>query len=260
MIVQPLVRSMLYPAPPIPVPSPPPAPLGEVHLPLPGGGYAVAWAGGADAPPGAPGVLFFHGNGENLETMRLAGTFEAIRELGVAWLAVDYPGYGRSTGQPSEESLSAAADAALAWAAVHWPSRPVAAVGWSMGAATAIGLAGRSADRLTALAALSPWTSLPDVARHHFPMPLLALIMSERYDSLAVAPSLDLPSLVIHGTRDAIIPVEQGRRLAEALPRARFLEIATAGHNDLLAHGAAWDALGELLASLQPPRQTGQSS
>ena len=260
MIVQPLVRSMLYPAPPIAVPSPPPTPLHEVHLPLPDGGHAVAWAGGADASAGAPGVLFFHGNGENLETMRLAGTFEAIGELGVAWLAVDYPGYGQSTGKPSEESLSAAADAALAWAEEHWPERPVAAVGWSLGAATAVGLAGRAGGRLDGLAALSPWTTLPDVARHHFPLPLLGTIMSERYETLAVAPSLRLPALVVHGARDTIIPVEQGRCVAEALPRAQYVEIATAGHNDLLAHGVVWDALGELLASLQPPRQTGQSS
>lgn len=260
MIVQPLVRSMLYPAPPLSVPSPPPAPIREVRLPLPGGGHAVAWTADDQAPPEAPAVLFFHGNGENLETMRLAGTFEAIGELGVAWLAADYPGYGGSPGSPSEEGLAATADAALAWAEEHWPGRPVVTVGWSLGAAAAIGLADRAGDRLAAVAALSPWTTLAEVARRHFPAPLVSLVLAEHYDSLAVAPSVEVPVLVVHGRRDAIIPVEHGRRLAAALPRARFLEIATAGHNDLLAHGVVWDALAELLAPLQPPRQCGQPS
>src|SRR5215216_4213046 len=92
-------RQMLYPAPPVPVPSPPPPPLEEVWLDLATGDRALAWF---FAPPGlrpeAPVVVFFHGNGENLETLRWAGVFEELGELGMAVLAADYPGYGRCTG------------------------------------------------------------------------------------------------------------------------------------------------------------------
>ena len=77
LMLDPLVRQMLYPAPPVPVPSPPPAPLTEVVLELPAGERAVAWA--ADhSDPAAPAVVFFHGNGENLETVRFSGLFEEL--------------------------------------------------------------------------------------------------------------------------------------------------------------------------------------
>ena len=116
-----LVRQMIYPAPPIEVPSPPPEPLMEVDLTLADGTQVAAWhlpppgpaaienpSGGANRPA----MLFFHGNGENLGTMLLSGFFDELSALGVPVLAVDYPGYGRSGGRPSEAALAAAAELA----------------------------------------------------------------------------------------------------------------------------------------------------
>src|SRR5215213_9545109 len=121
-----VARQMLYPAPPVPVPSPPPPPLEEVRLDLAAGGHAVAWADvDPDLPPDAPLAIFFHGNGENLETLRWAGVFDELRRLRVAILAADFPGYGRSPGSPSEEGLLATGAAAVAWARKHHPGRPV---------------------------------------------------------------------------------------------------------------------------------------
>jgi acetyl esterase/lipase len=86
-------RQMLYPAPPVPVPSPPPAPLEEVWLDLPDGNRAQAWTlADPGLPATAPLVLFFHGNGENLETLRWSGLFEEVGRLGVGVLAADFPG------------------------------------------------------------------------------------------------------------------------------------------------------------------------
>ncbi|MEM6797745.1 MAG: hypothetical protein AAF725_27500, partial [Acidobacteriota bacterium] len=96
-----LVRQMLYPAPPFRVP-PAPAPLEEEILTSSEGDRIVAWT---SALPEGPAVLFLHGNGENLETLRLSGVFESFAALGASAMAIDYPGYGRSTGRPSERSL-----------------------------------------------------------------------------------------------------------------------------------------------------------
>jgi pimeloyl-ACP methyl ester carboxylesterase len=160
-----LARQMLYPAPPVPVPSPPPAPLEEVRLRLSNGNEAVAWF---LAGPG-PVVVFFHGNGENLETLRWSGLFEELGGLGVAVLAVDFPGYGRSTGTPSEEGLIASGDAAVAWVRENHPERPLVIAGWSLGAALAIATVDRHPDAVRGLIALSPWTTLAEVAREIFP-------------------------------------------------------------------------------------------
>lgn len=259
-MLDPLVRSMIYPVPGVPVPPAPPPPLEAVHLDLAEGGGAVGWFLEAPEPvaEGSPLVLFFHGNGENLETMRMAGTFQSFHRLGAAVLAVDYPGYGNSPGTPSEPALHASADAALAWARRQHPERPKVVAGWSLGAAVGMALAARTQgeephSELAGLVALSPWTSLSEVARRHFPGPLVGLALSERYDSLGVAQTLsggpELPALVAHGSRDQIIPVEHGRRIAQALgAETRWIEVEGAGHNDLLAGTEVWEALAEFLA------------
>lgn len=233
------VRQSIYPAPPVRVP-PAPAPLEEVSLELPAGERIVAWAHADPAlPPGRPAVAFFHGNGENLETMRMAGLLDDLARLRVAWIAVDYPGYGRSTGAPSEEGLMAAADAAVSWLRERHPGRPLVLCGWSLGAATAIGTAARHPEQVRGLIALSPWTSLPDVARIHFPGFMVQSILREKYDSLAAARKLRVPALVIHGERDYLIPAAQGKEVAAALG-ARWVPVPSAGHNDLLAREEVW--------------------
>jgi len=250
-------RRNLYPAPPVRVPAPP-EPLAEVRLDTGRGDAVVGWAGGAAAPPGAPVVLFFHGNGENLATMAMAGLFHEMAALDTAHLAIDYPGYGRSTGRPSEESLAAAADAALEWARREHPERPVVAAGWSLGAAVAAALAARRPDEVAGLIALSPWASLPELARRFFPGQLVRLALSDRYDTEAAAEGVRVPALVVHGARDAIIPAVHGRRVAAALAGpVEHRELPTAGHNDLLAYPEVWYEIARLLARVAPPAASG---
>gem|GEM_PF-1042410 len=259
LMLDPLIRSMIYPVPAVPVPPVPPAPLKAVHLELAEGGGVMAWL--LEAPESAtersPLVLFFHGNGENLETMRMAGTFQAFHRMGVAVLAVEYPGYGNNPGIPSEPALHASADAALGWARGRHPDRPPVAVGWSLGAAVAVALAARAeqnGEALAGLVALSPWTSLEDVAKRHFPGLLVGLALSERYDSLSLTREirgLELPTLVAHGAHDQIIPLDHGRRIAEALGSStHWIEVEHAGHNDLLAGAEVWEALATFLGQV----------
>lgn len=242
------VRQSVYPAPALLVPSPPPAPLEEVTLDVSTGERIVAWThADPSLPPGAPAVVFFHGNGENLETMRRVGLFEDLARLGVAWLAVDYPGYGRSSGAPSEEGLQATGDAAVAWMELHHPGRPLVLCGWSLGAATAIGTASRHPDHVRGIIAMSPWTSLPDVARVHFPAFLVGGLMRETYDSVAAAKKVRVPSVVIHGEQDNLIPVEHGKAVSGALAGSRWVPISWAGHNDLLSGEEVWKEMDRFL-------------
>jgi hypothetical protein len=244
-------QQAIYPAPRVSVPSPPPAPYEEVRLRLPEGGpEVVGWAWRApEAPPDRPAVLFLHGNGENLETMRQAGLLDELRGLGVPFLALDYPGYGRSGGRPSEEGLIAAGAAGLAWLAGRHPGREVVAAGWSLGAAVAAALAAEPRHGVSRLIALSPWSSLRDVARHHLPF-ISGFLLRERYDSVAAAERIRVPALVVHGQRDGIIPFRLGARFAAALPSAttRFVPVPHAGHNDLLAHALVWREIERFLA------------
>jgi pimeloyl-ACP methyl ester carboxylesterase len=242
-----LARQMLYPAPPVPVPSPPPPPLEEVRLRLSNGNEAVAWF---LAGPG-PVVVFFHGNGENLETLRWSGLFEELGGLGVAVLAVDFPGYGRSTGAPSEEGLIASGDAAVAWVRENHPERPLVIAGWSLGAALAIATVDRHPDAVRGLIALSPWTTLAEVAREIFPEFAVKAMPREHYDSRTAAQRIRVPALVVHGERDDLIPARQGEEIASVLGEsARWVPVRGAAHNDLLGRREVWEAIRTFLSGI----------
>jgi hypothetical protein len=253
-----LLSTMLYPVPAVALPAAPPPPLRPVALPFAAGGAvagrAVAWerpAAAGDEVTRRPLALFFHGNGENLETMRRGGLFAALDGLALPYLAVEYPGYDGGAGEPSEAGLGAAATAALDWARRHHPDRPVVAVGWSLGAAVALRLAAEHPGEIAAVALLSPWTSLADVAAAHYPAALVRPLLRGRFDSLALAPTVAVPALVVHGELDPIIPIDQGRRLAAALAGpTRWVAIPRAGHNDLFSHPEVWQELAAFLAAV----------
>lgn len=245
------VRQLVYPAPPIPVPPSPPAPLEGVELVASDRSRISVWHLPADGlPPARPVSLFFHGNGENLETMRLSGLLGELARLDIGFAAVDYPGYGRSGGRPSEDSVGGAADAAWQWLESRYPDRPRLVCGWSLGAAVALRLAAQQGESVQGVIAMSPWTSLPDVAGRHFPGWLVRWALHEKYDSLAVAPKIGTPTLVLHGARDRIIPVSQGQRVAAALPDSRWVPIPGAGHNDLLSREEVWSEMAAFIDGL----------
>src|SRR5207245_4633902 len=104
--------------------------------------------------------------------------------------------------------------------------------GESRGAAVARWLAPQ--DPPAGLVLQSAFTSLRDMARVHYPWAPAALV-GDGFPSLDRVPKLRVPVLILHGERDEIVPVAQGRALYAAAPEPRRLEVvAGAGHNDLV--------------------------
>jgi pimeloyl-ACP methyl ester carboxylesterase len=246
------LTSAVYPAPQVEVPTPA-APRSELAIAVAGRAPVVAWLDEAPAPA-APAILFLHGNGQNLATLAKGHALGRMQGLPAHVLTIDYPGYGRSAGKPSEAALVASARAALAALHQRHPASPLYLVGWSLGAAVAVQVAraeaaaGAGGAPLAGLVLLSPWTSLLDAADHQFPRWLARLFICDCYDSAAAARAIALPALVIHGARDDLVPVEQGRRVAAALPGLRRLVIVDqAQHNDLLTFPETWAALAAFL-------------
>lgn len=248
------MRQMIYPSPAIPVGDPPTG-LEEVTIPLGDGSKVVGWYRGSAKSDGVrPAVLFFHGNGENLETMRMSATFEQLDQLHSPYLVVDYPGYGRSSGIPSERSLKEAGLVASRWLGDRHPDSSLVVCGWSLGAAVAIFLAAET-DGVDGLIAISAWTSLRDVAAIHFPNWMVGVLLRESYDSALLVEQVQQPTLLIHGGRDQIIPVLQGRALKANMPHSAWLEIDLAGHNDLLSYPQVWQAIQEFLNLVGQPSE-----
>jgi pimeloyl-ACP methyl ester carboxylesterase len=236
-------RSLLYPAPT------PARPVGFtggelLHVPRPDGPPAVAFH--LPAPPGGRTVVFFHGNGEQLaDGGALAAT---LQSAGLGYFGVEYPGYGLAQGKPSEHSILAAARAAVD----HLVSgrgvdeKDVVLLGQSLGSGPATALAADGRGRRLAL--VTPFTSLPDVAAQHFPWLPVRLLLRDRFDNLALAPRVEVPVLIVHGTRDEVVPYLHGRTLAEVFPLARLITVEGGRHNDLYAFPGVRDRLFSFLA------------
>jgi pimeloyl-ACP methyl ester carboxylesterase len=235
LVMNSYVRSMIYPAPSFAVPSVAPKPFQDIWL-----SKIHAWY--FQSPdPAAPILIHFHGNGENLETLRLSGFMDSLMALNVSLLAIDYPGYGRSEGSPTEQSIRECSTAAVQWSKEKHPNSKLIVSGWSLGAAVAIDVVSRMPDRVDGLIAISAWSSLNDVAKKHFPGWMVRLLLQESYDSLNATSRVKCPTLVIHGEEDTLIPAEQGKRVADALPNQKsFVLIPQASHNNLLDYPRVW--------------------
>jgi fermentation-respiration switch protein FrsA (DUF1100 family) len=182
-------------------------------------GWFFAGAGRTADSPG-PAVIFFHGNSELID--HCLEYAEMYPPWGVSVLLVEYRGYGRSGGEPSQEAIGRDMDAFYAWlierAEVDIES--VVYHGRSLGGGIAADLASRHPPR--ALILVSTFTSMGDMFWRYW---VPGFIARDRYEVLDVVKGFDGPVLVIHGTRDNIIPVSHGRRLAEAARDATFVEI-----------------------------------
>jgi len=193
-------------------------------------------------------LLWFHGNAGNLShradlMLRLAKTPAQV-------FIVDYRGYGRSEGRPSEEGLYRDAEAAWRYLSGERKVAPARIVlfGDSLGAAVAIDLATRV--QAAGIIVQSGFTSVPDMAAAHFPFVPRALIRT-RMDSLAKIRKVQGPKLFIHSPQDEVVPYELGRRLFEAAAEPkRFLDIPGASHNDMDVVGGHvyFDAFARFLA------------
>jgi fermentation-respiration switch protein FrsA (DUF1100 family) len=193
-------------------------PLGGWFLPARGGGRG-------------PAVLVFDGNAGN-RALR-APLAAALSRAGLSVLLFDYRGYGGNPGRPSEGGLAADARAAQAWLAARPEVDPgrIAYFGESLGAAVALRLAVERPP--AALVLRSPFTSLADVGRLHYPWLPVKLLLADRYPSTGRVGRLAAPLLVVAGERDRIVPAALSRQLYDAAPAPkRFVLVPGADHND----------------------------
>lgn len=179
-------------------------------------------------------MIYFHGNAGNL-SHRGGGLARWADVLDSSILIIDYPGYGQSTGTPSEPSCYAAGEAALSWLAneQHFSPERIVLNGASLGGAIATELALHHECR--ALVLIKAFTSIPDMAQDRFPWLPLRRLVHHQYDNLSKLPNIHRPVFIVHGTTDRVIPFAHGERLfAAANEPKEFVPIAGNDHNDRL--------------------------
>jgi uncharacterized protein len=196
-------------------------------------------------------VIVFNGNAGNRAYRAALG--EALRASGCSVLLFDYRGFGESGGTPTEAGLAADARAARAFLVTRNDVDPDRLVyfGESLGTAVATRLAAEHTP--AALILRSPFASLAEVGQFHYPMLPVQWLLRDRFASIDYIQQVRSPLLVIAGARDAIVPVEQSRRLYDAAPSTkRLLVIEDADHNDheLNAGDEMMRAVREFLAQI----------
>jgi uncharacterized protein len=236
-----LAERLLY-HPGVGVPGPPP-PAGavrgeELRLTASDGVSIHGWW---YAVPDAPVILLLHGNAGHIGGRGFIA-HELVRR-GWSVLLLEYRGYGRSEGRPSEAGLRLDGAAGYAFARERaGGAARVVLFGRSLGAAVAAGLSREEVPG--ALILDSPFTSLEEMAAAVYPfLPRFVFRrLRGRWDTRAALADVAAPLLVIHAEEDELVPVRMGRELFDRAgePRAWF-PVAGAGHNDLIdVAGAAY--------------------
>ncbi len=174
----------------------------------------------------APALVFTHGNAEIIDYW--PEFFRTPREWDMAVLLVEYPGYGRSGGSPTQETITevvlSAYDALSERPDVD--SERIIAYGRSVGAGAACALA--ASRKVAALILESAFTSVRPFARR---MLVPGALVLDPFDNVSVVSEFTRPILIIHGARDNIIPPAHARKLHAAAPHSE-LEFVPCGHND----------------------------
>jgi abhydrolase domain-containing protein 17 len=197
-------------------------------------------------------ILYSHGNAEDLGYLQ--PVLGELREAGFAVLAYDYRGYGQSTGhRPTVRAAAEDAEAVYRYAVDTLAIKPARIIlhGRSLGAGPTLELAAR--HEAAAVVLESAFVSVIRVVTR------VRLLPFDHYPNLDRVRQLDLPLLVIHGTRDGVIPPWHGRRLFDAAPGPKWARwVEGAGHNDLAMvagadHGRELAAFAERVRELQGP-------
>jgi fermentation-respiration switch protein FrsA (DUF1100 family) len=196
-------------------------------------------------------VVYFHGNGANLSNW--SPILANIVAHGYSVLAIDYRGYGMSTGRPTERGLYRDVDAIVkrGWPTGD-PSVPTIYWGRSLGATMAAYAATvRPPDGLILE---SGFTSARAAVRGSMPLVILSLLSSYRFPTAEFVNRASRPVLVMHGNRDAVIPFDRGRELFEkiAVPK-QFVVIEGGDHNDTTPPRPEdyWGAIDRFVATLR---------
>lgn len=220
-------RSMLFPMPPV-AGAPPRPPFAEQIWLNTSFGRVEAWHLPAIEPvyERAPLLLFAHGNGELIDYW--PEEFEEPRRWGADVLLVEYPGYGRSAGSPSQVSITEAMLTAYEWARQHprVDASRIIPYGRSLGGGAAAIV---STER--PVPALILESSFSSVAAFAAGFGAPRLLVRDPFDSVSAVKSFTGPILILHGDRDDIVPPHHARALAAAAGNATLTFMAC-GHND----------------------------
>ncbi len=181
--------------------------------------------------PSQPVILYFHGNGGCLAQWQYI--WEDLAPLKVNLFIIDYRGYGKSEGTPSETGIYKDAKTAYQFLLNQgFRHSDIILYGRSLGTGPALQIAENNTVKGIILEA--PFISLTTLAHEHYPILPTSLMLKDRYDNISRAPQINTPVMTLHGGQDQIVPPFHSQHLAEAFSHnIRRHIFPQQGHNDL---------------------------
>ncbi len=183
-----------------------------------------------------PLIIIGHGNADVID--KWVNIVSRLREVGIGVLLVEYPGYGRSSGQPTQESITnafiASYDSILSKPEID-PEK-IILLGQSIGGGPICALAKERPSAAVIL--ISTFTSVRTFASQYF---LPEFLIRDPFDNLNVIKNYNNPVLIVHGKNDNLIPFEEGKILYAAVKNGKMIS-NDGGHNSTITNWLLfWD-------------------
>ncbi len=182
-------------------------------------------------------LLWFHGNAGNI-SHRLENIKMLYDRVHINIFIFDYRQYGKSEGKISEQGTYIDGGAALKYLQTRKDinHERIIIFGRSIGSAVAVDLAVKG--KCCALILETPFTSMKDLAKYLYPFLPIGYILQTKYDSISKISDIKVPTLIMHGDKDELVPIEQGRKLYETANEPKeFYTSPGATHNDTYVVG-----------------------
>ncbi|MEL6588995.1 MAG: alpha/beta hydrolase [Bacteroidota bacterium] len=194
-------------------------------------------------------VLYFHGNADDLQ--RWGEYLTDLTEKGYAVLAIDYPGYGKSPGKPSEEGIYQATELAWQWALERYSPDQIVIYGRSLGSGAASYLSSQHAAQVLILE--TPFYSVPDVLRERFS---IGIWWNDQYqfpNNQHIEQSQN-EVFIFQGTSDRVVPYRSAIKLRPLLQSENHFIIIDGGtHHNLSKFPLYHEQLTQILESTRTP-------
>lgn len=201
------------------------------------GESVIAWH--ARAPQGRPTVLYFHGNAGSLDSR--PRRLQSLIDNRFGFLALEYRGYGASSGSPSETGLMLDAKAAYEHL-IEAGLKPqdIVISGESLGSGVAVQLA--AAHPIAAVSLQAPYAAAVDIGAQRYWFLPVRWLMKDQFRSIDHIGKVKAPLLMIHGEHDQTIPFAQGQKLFAAANQPKeFVAVPHAGH-EIIGMEETWAA------------------
>ncbi|MDQ7832917.1 MAG: alpha/beta fold hydrolase [Desulfovibrionaceae bacterium] len=209
---------------------------------------AQAASGDTPGPPmePAPVLLYFQGNAEEAASFFLWSPSELPR---FTLAAVNYRGYGASTGKATETSVKADALAVYDALTTRFPDTPIAVMGRSIGTGVAAHVAARRP--VAAVVLVTPYDSILAVGQAAHPLLPVKLLLRQPFDVLPDAAAVTAPTLFITAGNDTLIPESHAQALAAVWAGPKDFRRLAGGHNSILDNPDYWPFIRDFLTAVQ---------